>query len=104
MHYCLNDSDISLFTTGGMKTHDIEVNPEVCLQVEKIDNPLHWRSVIINGRAERLTEQPDIDHARQFVQQQNPALSPAINRIAWATLRPDPGLLPGAGASTFLGK
>ncbi len=80
MHYYLNDSDIYLFTTVGMKTHDIDVNPEVCLQVEKVDNPLHWRSVIVNGRAERLTEQPDIDYARQFILQQNPTLSPAINR------------------------
>ena len=86
MHYYLNDSDIYLFTTAGMKTHDIDVNPDVCLQVEKIDDPLHWRSVIVTGQAEQLTEQPDIDHARQFIQKQNPTLSPAINRTwidAW---------------------
>ncbi|MEX0268508.1 pyridoxamine 5'-phosphate oxidase family protein [Leptolyngbyaceae cyanobacterium UHCC 1019] len=86
MHYYLEDSDIYLFTTKGMKTHDIDVNPEVCLQVEKVDDPLHWSSVIVTGQAEQLTEQPDIDHARQFIQKQNPTLSPAINRTwidAW---------------------
>ena len=80
MHYYLEDSDIYLFTTEGMKTHDIDVNPEVCLQVEEIDDPLHWRSVIVTGRAERLTEQQDIDHAMQFIKERNPTLSPAINR------------------------
>ncbi|MEG4624809.1 pyridoxamine 5'-phosphate oxidase family protein [Microcoleus sp. w1-18aA5] len=40
----------------------------------------HWRSVVVNGRAERLTEQPDIDHAMQLVKEHNPTLSPAINR------------------------
>jgi len=34
----------------------------------------------MNGRAERLTEQPDIDRAMQLVKEHNPTLSPAINR------------------------
>lgn len=86
MHYYLEDSDIYLFTTVGMKTHDIDTNPEICLQVEEIEDPLHWRSVIVNGRAECLTEQQDIDHAMQFIKKHNPTLSPAINRTwidAW---------------------
>ena len=86
MHYYLEDSDIYLFTTEGMKTHDIDANPEVCLQVEEIQDPLHWRSVIVTGRAERLTEQQDIDHVMQFIKERNPTLSPAINRTwsdAW---------------------
>jgi nitroimidazol reductase NimA-like FMN-containing flavoprotein (pyridoxamine 5'-phosphate oxidase superfamily) len=80
MHYYLEDSDIYLFTTEGMKTHDIDASPEVCLQVEEIHAPSHWRSVMVNGRADRLTEQPDIDRARQFITERNPTLSPAINR------------------------
>lgn len=80
MHYYLEDSDIYLFTTEGMKTHDIDANPEICLQVEEIHDPLHWRSVIVTGRAERLTLQQDIDHAMQFIKERNPTLSPAINR------------------------
>lgn len=80
MHYYLQDSDIYLFTTEGMKTHDIDANPEVCLQVEEIHDPLHWRSVIVTGRAERLTVQQDIDQAMQFIKERNPTLSPAINR------------------------
>jgi uncharacterized protein len=80
MHYYLEDSDIYLFTTEGMKTHDIDANPEICLQVEKLQDPLHWRSVIVSGRADRLTEPQDIDHAMQFIKKRNPTLSPAINR------------------------
>ena len=40
MHYYLEDSDIYLFTSEGMKTHDIDANPDVCLQVEEIHGPL----------------------------------------------------------------
>lgn len=61
INYYLEDSDIYLFTTEGMKTHDIDANPEICLQVEEIHDRLHWRSAIVNGRAARLTLEEDID-------------------------------------------
>ena len=80
MHYYFEDLDIYLFTTEGMKTHDIDANPEICLQVEEIQDPLHWRSVIVSGQAKRLTKQQDIDHAMQLIKEHNPTLSPAINR------------------------
>ena len=80
MHYYFEDLNIYLFTTQGMKTHDIEVNPEICLQVEEINNSSHWRSVIVMGRAKRLTEKEDLDHAMQLITANNPTLSPAINR------------------------
>ncbi len=80
MHCYLEDSDIYLFTTIGMKTHDMDANPDICLQVEEIHGLLHWRSAIVNGRADRLTEQQDIDRAMQFIKEHNPTLSPAINR------------------------
>ncbi|MGV0025922.1 pyridoxamine 5'-phosphate oxidase family protein [Phormidesmis priestleyi] len=80
MHYYLEDSNMYMFTTEGMKTHDIDANPEICLQVEEIHDPLHWRSVIVTGQAERLTEQQEIDHAMQLIKERNPTLSPAINR------------------------
>lgn len=86
MHYYLEDSVIYILTTEGQKTRYIGANPQVCLQVEDIQDPLHWRSVIVTGRAERLTDQQDIDHITQFIKERNPTLSPAINRTwidAW---------------------
>lgn len=81
MHYYLEHEDIYMFTTEGMKTHDIDLSPEVCLQVEEIiDDPLHWRSVIVAGQAKRLTEQSDIARVRKLIEAQNPTLSPALNR------------------------
>ncbi|MEG4999370.1 pyridoxamine 5'-phosphate oxidase family protein [Microcoleus sp. B4-D4] len=80
MHYYLQDSDIYIFTTVGMKTKYMDGNPEVCLQVEEVRDSEHWRSVVVNGRAERLTQQPDIDRAMELVKEHNPTLSPAINR------------------------
>jgi uncharacterized protein len=80
MHYYLEDLSIYLFSTVGMKTRDMDVNPEICLQVEEIRDSSYWRSVVVSGRSERLTAQPDIDQAMQFIKARNPNLSPALNR------------------------
>ena len=86
MHYYFKDSKIYIFTTVGLKTRYMDANPAVCLQVEEVHDLEHWRSVTVTGRAEHITEQSDIEQARQFIQKQNPTLSPAINRTwidAW---------------------
>jgi uncharacterized protein len=81
MHYYLENKDIYMFTTEGMKTHDIDASPEICLQVEEIVNdPLHWRSVIVTGQAKRLTDSLEISRVKKLITEQNPTLSPAINR------------------------
>jgi uncharacterized protein len=81
MHYYLEGEEIYLFTTEGMKTHDIDASPEICLQVEEIINdPLHWRSVIVTGQANRLTAQLEIARVRKLITAVNPTLSPALNR------------------------
>ncbi len=81
------DSNIYIFTTEGQKTQYIDANPQVCLQVEDVKDPLHWRSVVVTGRAERLTQQADIGRVKQLAKERNPTtLSPAISRIwidAW---------------------
>ena len=86
MHYYIEDADIYLFTTEGMKTHDIDANPEICLQVEEVHDSSHWRSVMVKGRAERLTDRQDIERVTKLTKEQNPTLTPAINRTwidAW---------------------
>lgn len=81
MKYYLEGEKIYMFTTEGMKTHDIDASPAVCLQVEEIINdPLHWRSAIVSGQAQRLTEPADIDRVKKLIKEVNPTLSPAINR------------------------
>ena len=86
MYYYLEDSDIYLFTTEGMKTYGMDANPEICLQVEEVHGSLHWRSAVVKGRAERLTDRQDIDRVTKLIKEQNPTLAPAINRTwidAW---------------------
>ena len=87
IQYYLEDSTIYIFTTEGQKTQYMDANPSVCLQVEDVQDLLHWRSVVVTGRAERLIQQSDIERIMQLVKERNPTtLSPAISRTwidAW---------------------
>jgi uncharacterized protein len=88
MHYYLENSDIYLFTTVGMKTHDMDADPDICLQVEELNGAEHWRSVIVMGQAKHVTEQSEIDspeatlreRVMTLVRQRDASLSPAVNR------------------------
>jgi nitroimidazol reductase NimA-like FMN-containing flavoprotein (pyridoxamine 5'-phosphate oxidase superfamily) len=78
MNYAFDGKNLYFFTTEGMKTHFIESNPEVCLQVEEVADSSHWRSVMAIGRAERLTHTEDVQRAMQHILNRNPSLTPAI--------------------------
>ncbi|HKO96883.1 MAG TPA: pyridoxamine 5'-phosphate oxidase family protein [Pyrinomonadaceae bacterium] len=79
MHYAYDGKELFFFTTQGMKTHFMEGNPEVCLQVEEVRDSSHWRSVMVIGRAERLTEREETERAMQLITERNPSLTPAIS-------------------------
>jgi nitroimidazol reductase NimA-like FMN-containing flavoprotein (pyridoxamine 5'-phosphate oxidase superfamily) len=79
MNYAFDGENLYFFTTEGMKTNFIESNPEVCLQVEEVADSSHWRSVMVIGRAERLTNAADVRHAMQHILNRNPSLTPAIS-------------------------
>jgi uncharacterized protein len=80
VHYYLQDPDIYLFTTKGIKTDDINTNPQVCLQVEEVRDPMNWRSATVMGTAECLTIERDIDRAIQFIKDRQPNIATEIDR------------------------
>jgi nitroimidazol reductase NimA-like FMN-containing flavoprotein (pyridoxamine 5'-phosphate oxidase superfamily) len=89
MNFAFDGESLFFYTTEGTKTEFIAANREVCFQVEEIADPLHWRSVIVTGRAERLTSPEDVEHAMQHITARHPTLAPAINRTkigAWTRL------------------
>jgi uncharacterized protein len=80
MHYYLDELDIYLFTTIGMKTKSIDQNPKICFQIEDIQSQTHWRSLILTGLAESITQKSEMDRIKALVKGHNSTLSPAINR------------------------
>ncbi len=86
IHFVHQLDGFYFFTTEGMKTEYISANPEVCLQVEEVQDPFNWHSVIVTGKVELLTRHEDIEPALQFIKEVNPTLTPALNNMwidAW---------------------
>jgi len=79
MNFAYDAKDFYFFTTQGMKTRFIDANPEVCLQVEEVSDSTHWRSVMVTGRAEQITNDEDMQKAMSLITQRNPSLTPAIS-------------------------
>jgi uncharacterized protein len=80
MHYSYDGECLYLFTTEGMKTNFIDANAEVCMQVEEVKSSSSWQSVMVTGRAERITKQEEKEHAMQHITENNPTLTPALNQ------------------------
>jgi nitroimidazol reductase NimA-like FMN-containing flavoprotein (pyridoxamine 5'-phosphate oxidase superfamily) len=79
MNYAYDGKELYFFTTEGMKTQFIEANPKVCLQVEEVTDGTRWRSVMVIGQAERLTNAAETERAMQMIVERNPSLTPAVS-------------------------
>lgn len=82
IHYAYDEPDIYVYTTEGLKSEIIDENPNVCLQVEEVVDNQHWKSVVVNGTANRLKDEPDREKAIQAIVRVNPTLTPAVS-IRW---------------------
>ena len=79
MNYAYDGKDLYFFTTEGMKTQYIQANPQVCLQIEEVQDSLNWRSVMVVGRANELTKKDELQRAMKVITERNPSLTPAIS-------------------------
>jgi uncharacterized protein len=82
VHYAFEEPFIYLYTTDGKKSDIIRRNSRVCLQIEDVVDKTKWKSVIIEGSAERIAERKELEHAITLLLEVNPTLSPAIS-IRW---------------------
>ncbi len=82
LNYAYSKPNIYVYTTDGKKSDIIKANPQVCLQVEDIINNGNWRSVVVNGRAEQITDIKEREEVLQLILKTNPTLTPAIS-IKW---------------------
>lgn len=93
MHYAYDGKELYFFTTEGMKTQFMNGNPQVCLQVEEITDISHWRSVMVIGRAEKLTNRSEIERAMKQIVERTPSLTQAISGVDIAFYRIQPEVM-----------
>jgi nitroimidazol reductase NimA-like FMN-containing flavoprotein (pyridoxamine 5'-phosphate oxidase superfamily) len=82
VHYAFDGHEVFIYTTEGKKADIIRSNPEICLQAEDVEDNENWKSVMVSGTAEQLTNEDDRQKALDLILKSNPKLTPAIS-IRW---------------------
>jgi nitroimidazol reductase NimA-like FMN-containing flavoprotein (pyridoxamine 5'-phosphate oxidase superfamily) len=79
--YAYRDGAVYAHTTEGLKLRMMRQNPNVCFEVDAVDNVFNWRSVVAWGAFEELRGQ-DADHAlRTLLIHFLPAKAQATSRL-----------------------
>ena len=61
---------------GGLKVELMRAHPQVCLEVEDIVSPMHWRTVLAHGRFEELADPAARDAALAVIVAQGEESAP----------------------------
>jgi nitroimidazol reductase NimA-like FMN-containing flavoprotein (pyridoxamine 5'-phosphate oxidase superfamily) len=64
--YVFDDKSLLCHSRDGLKISMMRRNPNVCFEVDEIKDYNNWRSIILWGIYEELTEESDIAYAQQF--------------------------------------
>lgn len=65
--YAYKDGYIYCHSKEGLKVEMMRKNPEVCFQVDDIENQNSWRCVILWGEYERLSKETEQENAKQIL-------------------------------------
>jgi len=83
IYYVFDGNEIFIYTTAGLKSEIIKVNPRICLQVEEILDDGSWGSVVVTGEAKEIVDRSEREKAVDLIRDSNPTLLPAL-AIKWA--------------------
>jgi len=83
IYYVFDGNEIFIYTTAGLKSEIIKVNPRICLQVEEILDDGSWGSVVVIGEAKEIVDRSERERAVDLIRDSNPTLLPAL-AIKWA--------------------
>lgn len=56
IYFVFEGSSLYGFTTRGQKIDWMRSNPLVCIEIDEVENSLHWMSVLVFGRYEELDD------------------------------------------------
>lgn len=78
----LEDNYLYSHSLPGLKISGMRENPSACVQVDEIENDLHWRSAIAFGRFEEITKQNERTEVLGKLLRNFPMLTPVESAIA----------------------
>ena len=83
IYYACEGHEIFMYTTAGLKSEILRVNPRICLQVEELLETGGWRSVVVTGTVHEITDRTEREEAVELIRHSNPSLLPAL-AIKWS--------------------
>lgn len=67
VNYAYNDKYIILQSAEGMKIDIMRKNPHVCLQIDEIKDQTNWKSVVVWGTYEEITDEKEKYYAMKYL-------------------------------------
>ena len=74
--YGYDGASLYLVSRLGLKIQLMQAHPAVCLEVELIESPAHWRTVMVHGRFEEVAEPAERDAALALIAAQGDVIAP----------------------------
>ena len=82
INYHLEDDCLYSHSLPGLKISGLRENPRACVQVDQIENDLHWRSAIAFGKFEEITSADKRAKVLNKLLRKFPLLTPVESAIA----------------------
>jgi uncharacterized protein len=86
--YFFNGKDIYAHTKEGLKTEMMRQNPDVCFEVDRIENMANWQSVVVWGKYEELKGKKAEEALRGLVNRIHPISSSEVSVPRYGLERP----------------
>ncbi len=81
VNYFFDGDDIYIHTLPGKKLDALRANPRACLQVDKIEDPYNWRSVIAYGTFEEISNEETREDILTRMYSRLPHMTPVESRL-----------------------
>ncbi len=82
INYLFDGENIYMHSLAGKKITALRNNPRVCLQVDEIEDAYHWRSVIVYGNYEEISDERERERVLAELFQRMPHLTPVESKMA----------------------
>jgi nitroimidazol reductase NimA-like FMN-containing flavoprotein (pyridoxamine 5'-phosphate oxidase superfamily) len=81
VNYVFDGKDIFIHSLPGKKIDALRDDPRVCFQVDEIIDTYHWRSVIVYGSFEEISDEQTRDAALNNLHSHLPHMTPVETRL-----------------------
>jgi nitroimidazol reductase NimA-like FMN-containing flavoprotein (pyridoxamine 5'-phosphate oxidase superfamily) len=76
VNYFFDGKDVYLHSLPGKKIDALRANNRACLQVDEIEDAYHWRSVIVNGTYEEVSDEKSRERIVAELFRRSPDMTP----------------------------